>query len=72
MPSKTSPKTDDLGIPPGAMFTAEEAAEILHVTQRQLRRWRSGKPPVLAAKHPKGERGPAFYTRAELIRFLTS
>jgi hypothetical protein len=69
MPSKT--KADQLGLPPGAMFTPAQVAELLNVTPRQLKRWRCANPPVLKAVHPSGDRGPAFYRRADLIEFLS-
>ncbi len=75
MPSKTKStphlQVDQLGLPPGAMFNAEQVSDLLNVSLRQLKRWRLADPPVLKAMRPAGARSGAYYTRAELIRFLT-
>lgn len=70
--SQTHPNIDDHGLPVGVLvFSEQQVSEMFSLTKRQLRRYRTGPDPVLAAFRPSGPTSPPMYRRADLIAWLS-
>lgn len=69
--SQTHPQVDDYGLPVGVVvFSEQQVSEMFSLSKRQLRRYRTGRDPVLPAFRPSGPASPPMYRRSDLVEWL--